>query len=93
MPMSFWLEKDVWEYLRKYQVPYCKIYDMGYERTGCVFCMFGAHLDAEPTRFQRLQRTHPKLWRYCMKDWEAGGLGMRPVLEYIGIPYENYQRE
>lgn len=23
MPMSFWLEKDVWEYLRKYQVPYC----------------------------------------------------------------------
>ena len=50
MPMSFWLEKDVWEYLRKYQVPYCKIYDMGYERTGCVFCMFGAHLDAEPTR-------------------------------------------
>lgn len=93
MPMSFWLEKDVWEYLRKYQVPYCKIYDMGYERTGCVFCMFGAHLDAEPTRFQRLQKTHPKLWRYCMKDWEAGGLGMRPVLEYIGIPYENYQRE
>ena len=47
MPMSFWLEKDVWEYLRKYQVPYCKIYDMGYERTGCVFCMFGAHLDAD----------------------------------------------
>ena len=35
----------------------------------------------------------PKLWRYCMKDWETGGLGMRPVLEYIGIPYENYQRE
>ena len=93
MPMSFWLEKDVWEYLRKYQVPYCKIYDMGYERTGCVFCMFGAHLDAEPTRFQRLQKTHPQLWRYCMKDWEAGGLGMRSVLEYIGIPYENYQRE
>ena len=91
--MSFWLEKDVWDYLRKYQVPYCKIYDMGYERTGCVFCMFGAHLDAEPTRFQRLQKTHPKLWRYCMKDWETGGLGMRPVLEYIGIPYENYQRE
>jgi hypothetical protein len=30
---------------------------------------------------------------YCMKDWETGGLGMRPVLEYIGIPYENYQRE
>ena len=89
-PLSFWLESDVWEYIRRYNVPYSKIYDMGYERTGCIFCMFGAHLDTEPTRFQQLQKTHPKLWRYCMRDWSAGGLGLRRVLEYIGIPYEAY---
>lgn len=35
--------------------------------------------DAKPTRFQRLQRTHPNLWRYCMKDWETGGLGMKTL--------------
>ena len=35
--------------------------------------------DAKPTRFQRLQRAHPKLWRYCMKDWETGGLGMKTL--------------
>ena len=79
-------------YIKKYNVPYCGVYDQGYVRTGCVFCMFGAHLDTEPTRFQRLQMTHLKLWRYCMRDWEAGGLGMRQVLEYIGIPYENYHQ-
>ena len=89
-PLSFWTEADIWAYLRQFQVPYCKIYDMDYVRTGCIFCMFGAHLDEEPTRFQQLQRTHPKLWRYCMKDWEAGGLGLRHVLEYIGVPYEAY---
>ncbi len=92
-PMSFWMDEDVWEYLKKYNVPYCKIYDMGYERTGCIFCIFGAHLDPEPTRFQRLQKTHPTIWRYCMKPWDKGGLGMREVLEYIGIPYENYLLE
>lgn len=89
MPLSFWTEADVWGYIRMYGLPYCPVYDMGYERTGCVFCMFGAHLDVEPTRFQRLQKTHPKLWRYCMRDWDAGGLGMRQVLETIGVPYEN----
>ena len=89
-PMSFWTDADVWAYIRKHHVPYSKIYDLGYERTGCIFCMFGAHLDNEPTRFQRLQQTHPKLWRYCIRDWEAGGLGLRPVLEAVGIPYENY---
>lgn len=90
MPLSFWLESDVWEYLRRYEVPYSSIYDMGYERTGCIFCAFGAHLDTQPTRFQRLQKTHPKLWRYCMRDWDAGGLGLRQVLEYIGVPYESF---
>ena len=90
MPLSFWLESDVWEYLRRYEVPYSKIYDMGYERTGCIFCAFGAHLDTQPTRFQLLQKTHPKLWRYCMRDWDAGGLGLRQVLEYIGVPYESF---
>ena len=90
MPLSFWFEADVWRYLREYGVPYCDIYDRGYVRTGCIFCGFGAPLDATPTRFQLLQTTHPKLWRYCMKDWDAGGLGLRPVLEYIGIAYENF---
>lgn len=95
-PLSFWTDADIWEYIRTYDIPYCKIYDMGYVRTGCIFCMFGVHLDSEPNRFQRLQRTHPQLWRYCMKPWDKGGLGMREVLEYmkytpIGISPEQAQ--
>ena len=92
-PMSIWTDDDVWEYIHRFNLPYCKIYDMGYDRTGCVFCMFGAHLDKEPNRFQKLQRTHPELWRYCMKPYDDGGLGLREVLEYMGIPYENYLLE
>ena len=92
-PMSIWTDGDVWEYIHRFNLPYCKIYNMGYDRTGCVFCMFGAHLDKEPNRFQKLQRTHPDLWRYCMKPYDEGGLGLREVLEFMGIPYENYLLE
>lgn len=92
-PMSIWTDDDVWAYIHRFNLPYCKIYDMGYDRTGCVFCGFGAHLDKEPNRFQRLQRTHPELWRYCMKPYDDGGLGLREVLEFMGIPYENYLLE
>lgn len=60
----------------------------GERRTGCVFCAFGAHLEKSPNRFQRLKETHPKLWEYCMKPWSEHGLGMRTVLEFIGIPCE-----
>jgi len=53
--------------------------------------MFGAHLEKYPNRFQLLQRTHPKLWEYCMRDWDSGGLGLTGVLDYLKIPYEDNQ--
>lgn len=81
-PIAFWLDSDIWEYVRRFDLPYSSIYDMGYKRTGCFACMFGAHLESEPNRFQRMQVTHPKLWRYC----EA--VGIPEVLDYIGVPYE-----
>lgn len=82
-PMAFWTKADVLQYLARYDLESCSVYSMGYERTGCLFCGFGAHMEAEPNRFQRLKLTHPGLWRYCMDT-----LGMREVLEYTGIPYD-----
>ena len=82
-PIAFWLEEDIWNYIRTYNVPYSKIYDMGYSRTGCVFCGFGAHLETGENRFQRLKKTHPKLWSYCMDK-----LGMREVMQHCGVPVE-----
>ncbi len=64
-------------------IPYSPIYDMGYTRTGCMFCMFGVHLEQPPNRFQRMAVTHPKLYHYCMDK-----LGCRSVLEYTGVPHE-----
>ena len=87
-PLAFWLEKDIWDYIRRFNVPYSKIYDMGYQRTGCIFCMFGCHLEKYPNRFQRLSQTHPKLYEYCMKPASEGGLGLAAVLDYIGVDYE-----
>ncbi len=82
-PMAFWTEGDTWGYLREYGVPYSEIYDLGWDRTGCMFCMFGVHMEEPPNRFQRMKSTHPKLHAYCM-----GKLGLREVLEYMGIPSE-----
>ena len=87
-PLSFWLEQDIWDYLRRFDVPCSSIYDMGYQRTGCIFCMFGCHLEKYPNRFQRLSQTHPKLYEYCMKPASERGLGLAAVLDYIGVDYE-----
>ncbi len=86
-PLSFWLEEDIWEYLHRFNVPYSKIYDMGYARTGCMFCMFGVHLEQRPNRFERMKKTHPKLWNYCIYK-----LGIGEVLDYIGVEYGMYEQ-
>jgi len=78
-PLGFWLEKDVWEYINKFSaVKYSKIYDMGYKRTGCMFCMFGLHMEGKPDRFDLMRETHPKQYAYCMDT-----LGLRKVIDYL----------
>lgn len=68
----------------------------GCKRTGCIFCMFGCHLEKEPNRFQRLKETHPKQYNYCIHGgemvdgkWQPSkeGLGLGHVLDYIGVKY------
>ena len=95
-PMSFWLERDVLAYLRMTGIPYAPIYGeivedrgklitTGAHRTGCMFCMFGVHLEKGPNRFQRMALTHPKQHDYCIRK-----MGCGKVLDYIGVPYAPY---
>lgn len=100
MPLSFWMEEDVLAYIRENNLPIAKVYGeivedenghlktTGVQRTGCMFCIFGAHLEKSPNRFQRMKNTHPKQYKYCMKSTDKGGLGLGEVLDYIGVPKE-----
>jgi 3'-phosphoadenosine 5'-phosphosulfate sulfotransferase (PAPS reductase)/FAD synthetase len=56
----------------------------GCDRTGCMFCGFGAHLEKPGEgRFERLKITHPKIYEYIMKPWDAGGLGYKEVIDWL----------
>lgn len=44
----------------------CNLKCTGCQRTGCIFCGFGVHLEKGETRFQRLAKTHPKQYEYCI---------------------------
>lgn len=74
-----------------------KLKTTGCDRTGCIFCMFGCHLEKEPNSFQRLKETHPRQYEYCINGgemvdgkWQPSkeGLGLGKVLDYIGVKYD-----
>ena len=75
----------------------CKLHCTGCRRTGCMFCAFGAHLEKGVNRFERMKRTHPKHYAFCIGGgafdtdglWKPtkDGLGYARVLDYIGVVY------
>ncbi|MDY7110902.1 Phosphoadenosine phosphosulfate reductase family protein [Eubacterium callanderi] len=69
-------QQETMQFLQK------NLYTTGCDHTGCMFCMFGVHLENEPNRFQRMRITHPKQYDYCINK-----LGCGAVLDYIGVPY------
>ena len=68
-------------------VNYVKLETTGCKRTGCMFCMFGCHLEKQPNRFQMMKETHPVIYDYCMKPTEEGGLGLDEIMTFMNIPH------
>lgn len=67
-PLSIWTEKDVLNYIELNKIRLSDLYNMGYERSGCMFCMFGIMTDRD--RFLKLKATHPTIWANCMRERE-----------------------
>lgn len=78
-PLMFWTEQDVLKYIYENNITISPVYGdvivhedgtystTGYKRTGCMFCMYGLHLDDLPGRFVRMYETHPTIFKYIMK--------------------------
>lgn len=75
-----------------------KLHCTGCQRTGCMFCGFGAHLERGENRFERMKHTHQKHYEFCIGGgaydpvdglWKPTekGLGYARVLDYIGVRY------
>ena len=61
---------------------YKKIYKTtGCDRTGCMLCGFGCHLDKEPSRFERLKETHPGMYGLLDKV-KNNGVTYREAIEW-----------
>jgi 3'-phosphoadenosine 5'-phosphosulfate sulfotransferase (PAPS reductase)/FAD synthetase len=93
-PLAFWTEQDILEYIKINNLIIPSIYGeiyrednilklSGVKRTGCMFCCYGVHREKCPNRFQMMEKTHNKLWNYCMYDLE-----LKKVLELINVDYK-----
>lgn len=91
-PIGFWTEQDIHTYIHTYNIDVCSVYGesrqcdlfgdqhewTGCQRTGCMFCLFGIHLEKSPNRLEMMKKTHPKQYDYILNK-----LGAKEVIDYI----------
>ena len=82
-PIIDWSDADVWEFINCNKVPYCCLYDQGYNRLGCIGCPMdsaaaAAELEAYPKykdaylrAFARMIEERKKRDMYEKLDWST----------------------
>ena len=73
-PLAWWTREDIFEFHRRANLPYSRIYDMGHSRNGCWPCLMDIRFP--DNKLKALRQSHPKLWRFLIID---KGLGVRII--------------
>ena len=70
-PIIDWTDEDVWEFIHEYNVPYCKLYDEGYKRLGCIGCPMGTveHRKAELEKYPKFKQAYIRAFRRMLDSF------------------------
>lgn len=77
-PIFFWLTRDIWSYIHSNNIPYCKLYDEGFKRLGCVVCPFicgetmervKRHKKRWPKHYELFEKVMKELWEQEKGEW------------------------
>lgn len=77
-PIIDWTDEDVWEFIHEYKVPYCKLYDEGWKRLGCVGCPISNHQKKEFERWPKYKRAYERAFQRMLNlytrptEWRTG---------------------
>lgn len=69
-----WEDADVWEFIHKYNIPYCKLYDEGWKRIGCLFCpMSGKHRLIEVKKYPKFVKAFIRAFEKLYQNRKSQG--------------------
>lgn len=66
-----WTTENVWEYINTEGIEYCKLYDEGFKRLGCVLCPMTRDVKRQMERWPRIARA----WEKAVKATFVPGKG------------------
>lgn len=74
-PIIDWTDDDVWKFIRGYEIPYCCLYDEGFNRLGCIGCpLVGKRsMEREFARYPKYKELYIKAFEKMLKRRKETG--------------------
>lgn len=74
-PIIDWTDEDVWNFIKEYNIPYCKLYDEGFDRLGCIACPLsgGKQMIRDFQRWPKYYDRYLKTFDKMLKNMDAKG--------------------
>lgn len=69
-PIIDWDDDDIWEFIREYKIPYCKLYDKGWTRLGCIGCPMSTRQKQELEKYPKIKNNYLKAFERMLKRIE-----------------------
>lgn len=79
-PIIDWDNAEVWEFIKEYEVPYCKLYDQGYKRLGCVGCPMSGTQIEELEKYPRFKKLYLMAFQNMLDEYKKAGV--KPNLKW-----------
>ena len=73
-PIIDWTNEDVWEFIKEYNIPYCKLYDEGYKRLGCIGCPMSTHNGEELEKYPKYKKAYLSAFKRMLKEGRDRGI-------------------
>lgn len=73
-PIIDWSERDVWEFIRTENLPYCELYDHGFHRLGCIGCPMNSNKKADLDRYPKYKEAYIRAFDRMLKERDRRGL-------------------
>lgn len=67
-PIIDWTDGEVWEFIREYNIPYCKLYDEGYKRLGCIGCPMSNHAKEDLDRYPKFKKAYLRAFQRMLEN-------------------------
>lgn len=92
-PIIDWSTDEVWEFIHRYKIPYCHLYDEGFERLGCIGCPMAKkeRRIKELNRYPKIKQAYERAFQRMIyvrqergktSDWQSGEDVMKWWINY-----------